>query len=148
MIRADQPLEPSLLALLNRATHWFQSGLAARLARAGVAPITPAHTMVLGYLGSREPISIAELARVAGVTRQTMHRAVRQLAQEGLVTADEGTGFPRTTLIRISDAGARRRRVAARILAGLERELAQHLGEDTAASLRAALTQPWPDSTV
>jgi DNA-binding MarR family transcriptional regulator len=146
MMRTD-PLRPDmpLLALLQRATRWFQEGLADQLAHAGVAPITPAHMMVLGYLRGRDPISIAELARLAGMTRQTMHRAVKQLTQEGLVSADRGAGYPRTTHMRITDAGVRRRVIAASVLAELEAELAEHLGERTTAALRAAASRPWPD---
>ncbi|WP_329236002.1 MarR family transcriptional regulator [Streptomyces sp. NBC_00111] len=46
----------------------------------------------------RTSLSVAELARRAGVTRQTMHRAVTQLVGEGLLTRAPGPGFPRSTL--------------------------------------------------
>lgn len=143
MTQPDLPL----VALLQRGTRWFQEGLMARLAEAGVAPITPAHMMVLAHLRERDTaLSVAELGRLAGVTRQTMHRAVRQLTDEGLVTTDEGTGFPRTTLIRITDDGLRRRQIAARILRDLETELADHLGPDLTTALHQALSQSWPSS--
>lgn len=117
----------------------------ARLAEAGVASITPAHTMVLAHLRDQDTaFSVADLARLAGVTRQSMHRAVQQLTDEGLVTADEGKGFPRVTLIRITQNGIRRRRIAAGILADLEAELADHLGNELATALREALARPWP----
>jgi hypothetical protein len=47
--------------------------------------------------------------------------------------------------MRITDAGVRRRVIAASVLAELEAELAEHLGERTTAALRAAASRPWPD---
>ena len=64
-----------------------------RLDAAGVDPITPAHAAVLAHLDNGTSLSIAELARRAGVTRQTMHRAVTQLLDEGLLTSKPGPGF-------------------------------------------------------
>ncbi|MCO5968053.1 MarR family winged helix-turn-helix transcriptional regulator [Actinoallomurus soli] len=145
MTASDQPTELPLVALLQRRTRWFQDALAARLAKAGVDSITPAHMQVLAHLRDRDTaLSVAELARLAGVSRQTMHRAVKQLTVEGLVTADEGAGFPRTTLVRITGHGLERRRIAARFLADLEAELDEHLGTDLTVSLREALTRAWP----
>ncbi|MCO5998981.1 MarR family winged helix-turn-helix transcriptional regulator [Actinoallomurus rhizosphaericola] len=148
MSQPDQTMGAPLVALLQRRTRWFQEALVTRLDQAGVGPITAAHTLVLAHLSDRDTtLSIAELARLAGVTRQTMHRAVRQLTTEGLVTADDGAGFPRTTLIRITEAGLSRRRIASRILTDLESELAGHLGPDLTAALRDALSRPWPTLT-
>ena len=92
--------------------------------------ITPAHTTVLTHLGQAgEQPTISELARRGGVTRQTMHRAVTQLVEEGLVVTAPGPGFPRSTLVALTPEGARRRGVASAILDDLELELAAHLGE-------------------
>lgn len=147
MARFDSsPAELSLLALLQRAVRWFQDGLIEGMTDAGVEPITPAHMLVLGHLRGPGPISIAELARLAGVTRQTMHRAVRQLDREGLVTVDQAPGFPRMAQVRITASGADRRACATRILATLEAELAGTLGSEATAQLRAMLADPWPDS--
>ncbi|MGK4585461.1 MarR family winged helix-turn-helix transcriptional regulator [Kitasatospora sp. HPMI-4] len=147
MKQLDSP-EPdlSLLALLMQRTRWFQEELVRRLAAAGVVPITPAHLTVLAHLWDRDAVSIAELARRAGVTRQTMHRAVRQLVDEGLLSTEAGSGFPRAALVRVTGDGARRREVAARILAELEDELAAHLGAESLAALREILSRPWPGS--
>ncbi|MFJ9370019.1 MarR family winged helix-turn-helix transcriptional regulator [Nocardia sp. NPDC101769] len=147
MARTDSSAaELSLLALLQRAVRWFQDGLTEGMTNAGVEPITPAHMLVLGHLRSRDPISIAELARLAGVTRQTMHRAVGQLDREGLVTVDQAAGYPRTAQVRITATGADRRTRATRILATLEAELGSVLGSEATRQLRATLASPWPDS--
>ncbi len=133
-----------LLALLQRGVRWFSDELTDRLADAGVDPITPAHTVVLAYLDQGTSMSIAELARRAGVTRQTMHRAVTQLVDEGLLVSKPGPGFPRSTQIELTAAGRQRRGIASGILRDLEQVLASHLGTAALAELRDNLTRAWP----
>lgn len=142
--RPDRDLP--LLALLQRGTRWFSEELLERLAAAGVAPITPAHAAVLAHLDRDTGLSVAELARRAGVTRQTMHRAVTQLVDEGLLVSSPGPGFPRSTLIGLTIEGGRRREVASAILRDLEQVLDDRLGPGASAELRATLMQAWPPS--
>ena len=135
---------PALLALLQRGVRWFSEELTGRLADAGVEPITPAHAAVLAHLDDEAAVSIAELARRAGVSRQTMHRAVTHLVDEGLLDRMPGTGFPRSSLIELSAAGRQRRNIASRILRDLECNLADRLGTTTLTGLRESLTRAWP----
>ncbi len=137
--KADLPL----LILLQRGVRWFSDELLEHLDAAGVDPITPAHAAVLAHLDRGASLSIAELARRAGVTRQTMHRAVVQLIDEGLLTSTPGSGFPRSTLIELTDAGCLRRDVASEILRDLERVLGDRLGSAALAELRDSLTRAW-----
>ncbi|WP_410625606.1 MarR family winged helix-turn-helix transcriptional regulator [Amycolatopsis sp. cmx-8-4] len=130
--------------LLQRGARWFSDELVARLDAAGVTPVTPAHMTVLAHLNHDTSLSIAELARRAGVTRQTMHRAVTQLIDEGLLTSTPGPGFPRSTLIRLTDTGCRRRDVALGILRDLEQVLSSQLGPAAVAELRDTLRRAWP----
>lgn len=134
-----------MLAFLQRGVRWFSDELMERLATAGVDPITPAHAAVLAYLDDDTALSIAELARRAGVTRQTMHRAVAQLVDEGLLGTTPGPGFPRSSLIGLTAAGRQRRDIASGILRELEHDLAGRLGTGTLAELRESLRQAWPE---
>lgn len=141
----DHPdVDLPLLALLQRGVRWFSDELLERLAAAGVDTITPAHATVLAHLGRGTPLSIAELARRAGVTRQTMHRAVTQLVDEGLLASRPGPGFPRSTLIELTAAGSRRREIASGILRDLEQVLGTQLGPAGLTELRETLTRAWP----
>lgn len=133
-----------LLALLQRGVRWFSDELLERLAAAGVDNITPAHTAVLAHLNHGTSLSIAELARRAGVTRQTMHRAVTQLVDEGLLSSTPGPGFPRSSLIELTAAGSQRRDIASGILRELEQDLASQLGTTALAELRESLARAWP----
>ena len=140
MSRQGRPeVELPLLTLLQRGVRWFSEELLEGLDAAGVAPITPAHVAVLAHLDSDVSLSIAELARRAGVTRQTMHRAVTQLVDEGLLVSTPGPGFPRSTLIEVTDAGRRRRDVAATILHDLEHDLETRLGPGELTALRDSM---------
>jgi DNA-binding MarR family transcriptional regulator len=132
-----------LLALLQRGVRWFSEELLERLGAAGVAPITPAHAAVLAHLDADAPLSVAELARRAGVTRQTMHRAVTQLVDEGLLVSTPGPGFPRSTLIGLTVAGRQRRDIASGILHDLEQDLASRLGPGQLTQLRDSLSRAW-----
>lgn len=144
-VSESDAVELPLITLLHQAGRWFSDALLARLAHSGIQPITPAHMTVLAHLGrDAEQVTIAELARRAGVTRQTMHRAVTQLVGDGLLTTTPGPGFPRSTLVAVTPQGARRRAAASAILSDLEQQLAAHLGEDAVAVLRQTLTPPWP----
>lgn len=133
-----------LLALLQRGVRWFSDELLEHLADAGVDPITPAHAAVLAHVDAGTALSIAELARRAGVTRQTMHRAVNQLVDEGLLTSTPGPGFPRSSLIELTTAGSQRRDIASGILRHLEDGLASQLGTAALTELRENLTRAWP----
>ena len=135
---------PPLLALLQRGVRWFSDELVKRLAEAGVDPITPAHAAVLAHLEDGAALSIAELARRAGVTRQTMHRAVSQLVDEGLLANTPGPRFPRSSLIELTAAGRQRRDIASGILRDLEHELSGQLGTGTLGELRESLIRAWP----
>ncbi|MTD56518.1 MarR family transcriptional regulator [Amycolatopsis sp. RM579] len=141
--RNHTPPAELLVSLLRQGERWFTDQLTARMEDAGITPMTVAHTLVLAHL-DEAGASTAELARRAGVTRQTMHRAIRQLTAEGLVYLEPGTGFPRTGLVRVTQTGTERRRKAQDILADLEDELGDHLGSETVAILRSILKMPWP----
>lgn len=135
---------PPLLTLLQRGVRWFSDELLENLADAGVDSITPAHAAILAHLDTGTALSIAELARRAGVARQTMHRAVTQLVEEGLLTSTAGTGFPRSSLIALTDAGSQRRDIASGILRRLEDVLATQLGTAALTELRESMTRAWP----
>ncbi|UQN29206.1 MarR family winged helix-turn-helix transcriptional regulator [Brachybacterium kimchii] len=132
-----------LLALLQRGLRVLTDEFVQRMGVAGVDPITPAHAIVLMHLGQESPLTVAELARRADVTRQTMHRAVMQLVDEGILTSAPGTGFPRSTRIGLTEAGERRRDLARGILDELDRELAEEVGQGVVEELRGALGRVW-----
>ena len=81
---------------------------------------------------------------VAGSRVNVQPRAVTQLIDEGLLVSEPGPGFPRSTLIGLTDAGCRRRDVASGILHDLEQVLGGRLGPGGLAALRDSLARAWP----
>lgn len=142
---ADEPAEQDLplLALLQLSLRACQDEFVGRIEQAGVDSITPAHTMVLAHLRTGLPLSTAELARRAGVTRQTMHRSVTQLVDEGLLVSTPGAGFPRTAAITLTEAGRTRRDVALDVLEAMESAISERLAPGELEALRRALVHVW-----
>ena len=85
----------------------------------------------------------AELARRLGITRQSMQEVVKKLRDHDLVTVDVDPADGRATIVRLSDRAHLLGRDAAIISAGLERELAERIGDEALASLRGALERDW-----
>jgi DNA-binding MarR family transcriptional regulator len=141
---SSSPPEPEPLArLLWRAHGWFRSALAAALeAQDDPIAITPAHATLLSQLPV-EGTSIAELARRLGVSPPTAHQWVHELAAMDIVTVESRASSARTKVVRLTEAGYRRRVQAMQVLAGLEAALADRIGAPAVAALRGALEAPW-----
>ncbi|MFD7292505.1 MarR family winged helix-turn-helix transcriptional regulator [Streptomyces sp. NPDC059897] len=128
--------------LLGDARRWFEDGLLAELESQGVAPITPTQVQLFAMLDT-DGTTVSELARRMGVTRQTVHQAVRTLIEDGLLQQVPDPASARQRLVRRTAHGRRAHERARRALDGLEARLAERIGEDALGALRAALEAPW-----
>ncbi|WP_130011784.1 MarR family winged helix-turn-helix transcriptional regulator [Serinicoccus sediminis] len=141
----EAPLEGgSLAAALLRAADWFNDALLTRLHDAGWPALSRGHAQVFVNLGE-DGSTPAELARRMGMTRQSAHALVRDLAGLGLV---ELVGHPtdgRSRLVRLTDQGEELVGVAVATLAEIEQVLAGRIGTDGVAGLRTALAREWGD---
>lgn len=98
-----------------------------RLAQAGFDDVRPAHMTIFQHLrpeGSR----IGELAERAQLTNQSVGYLVDYLEQRGYVERRPDPTNRRATLVCLTDRGWEEMRACARILEGLETELAGQLG--------------------
>jgi DNA-binding MarR family transcriptional regulator len=91
----------------------------------------------IGDDGSR----LTELAREAQVTKQTASMLVAALEREGFVERVPDPTDGRSRLIRFTRQGRVATSRAQEVVAGVEREWEEHLGAETAAGLRDALTR-------
>jgi DNA-binding MarR family transcriptional regulator len=118
------------------------------LAAAGFDDLTPSQARVFQRVaphGSR----LSELARQAGITKQSTAFLVDQLERLGYVhrVADPDDG--RARLVRITERGARSVEAARSVVARVEAEWEAHLGTRRMAQLRRILTDlreitdPW-----
>ncbi|MFJ2738627.1 MarR family winged helix-turn-helix transcriptional regulator [Streptomyces sp. NPDC087440] len=128
--------------LLSDARRWFEEGLLAALAEAGVAPVSPTQVQLFAVL-DEDGTTVSELARRMGVTRQTAHQAVHGLIAAGLLEQLPDPASARQRLVRRTEEGERTHRQAEAVLARLERELADRIGTETVTALRAALEADW-----
>ncbi|WP_425839464.1 MarR family winged helix-turn-helix transcriptional regulator [Streptomyces fractus] len=128
--------------LLGDARRWFEDGLLAELEAQGVAPISPTQVQLFAMLDAAGT-TVSELARRMGVTRQTVHQAVRALVEDGLLEQVPDPASARQRLVRRTAEGRRAHERARRALDGLEARLAERIGEEALSALRAALEAPW-----
>ena len=78
--------------------------LAVAEALAAPAGLTATRWQVLGAVLS-EPLSVSDIAREMGITRQSVQRTADLLAEQGLVTFRDNPAHRRAKLVDITEAG-------------------------------------------
>jgi DNA-binding MarR family transcriptional regulator len=136
------PADRNLPQLLGDARRWFDEALLAALDEAGASQVSPTQLGLFSVL-DEDGTTVSELARRMGVTRQTAHQAVHGLVHLGLLEQAPDPGSARRRLIRRTPEGQRAHERADLVLRRLEETLAERIGRDTVAALRAALEAPW-----
>ncbi|WP_406273378.1 MarR family winged helix-turn-helix transcriptional regulator [Nocardia sp. NBC_00881] len=132
--------DPSLLKLLSQATAAYERALNRELRARLDDQLRPAHYAVFRHLnpaGAR----ITALAEAAGMTQQSMGELVTHLERCGLVTREVDPADRRARVVMVTEAGRTALGVASERIRGIERTLAQALGECCLAELRTALAQ-------
>jgi DNA-binding MarR family transcriptional regulator len=141
-----EPLNLGLLLFLPYRA--MESRVFAGLAAAGFDDITPAQARVFQRIaphGSR----LTDLSAQAGITKQSAGFLVDQLERAGYVerVADPEDG--RARLVRVAERGSRSVEASRGIVAQVEEEWTDHLGERRMVELREILTDlreitdPW-----
>jgi DNA-binding MarR family transcriptional regulator len=136
---------PPLARLLFEGFRWFEAALLHRLAEAGYPGLGVSHSAIFAVL-DRDGTRPAEIARRLGVTRQSAHQAVHELAAMGLLELIDDPDDRRASVARLTAAGGRHVKVARRIFRDLESELENRIGSRKVAALRDALTAAWGSS--
>jgi DNA-binding MarR family transcriptional regulator len=114
--------------LLVHLTRQFQTELYARLVDAGIEGARVPHTHVTAYIkadGSR----LTDLAAQARMTRPAMAELVDDLQRLGIVHRKPDPTDRRAKLICLTEQGWAAMRTGHQIIAGLEAEYAQQIGE-------------------
>lgn len=142
-----RPVDRNLPQLLGDARRWFDEALLAALEEAGASAVSPTQLGLFSVL-DEDGTTVSELARRMGVTRQSAHQAVHGLVQLGLLEQAPDPASARRRLIRRTSQGRRAHEQADRVLRRLEETLAERIGRDTVAALRAALEAPWGPSPI
>jgi DNA-binding MarR family transcriptional regulator len=146
-VSSDDKSAPEPLArLLWRAHHWFRAAATAGLGDSG-GGVSPAGATLLSQLDP-DGVSMADLARLIGVSTPAIHQMVHQLVALGLVEVVPNPRSGRSKLVVLTTQGFERRGQVLELLAELEDELAHRIGRRRVAALRDALEQDWGDPPI
>lgn len=139
---------PGLLMaqLLNRFI-WFDGALQKSLDARGHGGVRRLESMCMVYVhaGIRRP---SELARLLGVTRQSVNTALRELEAKGLVYLERDPEDARCKLVRFAPEGASMRREALDIVMALEGALEERLGSRKVNDLARIVSADWGEPPV
>lgn len=111
-----------------------------RLHARGYDEVRPAHSALFAHL-DREGTRPSELARRAGMTKQSMGELIADLETAGYVVRTHDPSDRRAKLVVLTAAGARLDRAAARAIDEIERTYRHRLAPDRFEALRAALVE-------
>jgi len=133
-----------LMALLLSRFMWFDGALQKSLEEKGFGGVRRLESMTMIYVqsGVQRP---SALARLIGVTRQSMNTALRELEEKGLVRLVPDPDDKRCKIVEFAPEGEPMRREAAAILRGLERRLEAKLGKVAARDLTRILSADWDE---
>jgi DNA-binding MarR family transcriptional regulator len=124
--------------LLHRASAAWKRRFAARMVEAGHPWYAEARGALLRHLGP-QPVSQAEIAARAGLTKQAVQQHLDALAADGIVERIPDPDDARRRRVRLTRAGLAALAAGDRIKARLDAEDAARLGEARYAALRQGL---------
>src|SRR3954468_22433793 len=130
---SSEPDEPDTAVLLAAANRVLTDRLLAAMDAAGL-PMRPAWGYVIRALHD-EPLPLARLAELLGVTKQAAQQTVDDMEAAGLVARGDAPADRRRKLLALTGEGRRVRATALGVSAQLEREI----GAAGARALRTAL---------
>ena len=147
---AESDLNTGLLLFLPYRA--LENRIFARLAEAGFDDFTPAQARVMQRIGPNGT-RLTELAEQAQITKQTAGFLVDQLEKAGYVVRVPDPTDKRARLVCLAEKAASAQRIAAAVVAEVEKEWEAHLGSRRMKQLREALTllreitDPWAEPT-
>jgi MarR family transcriptional regulator, temperature-dependent positive regulator of motility len=124
----------SLLRLLVECSRGLEVRLRVGLREAGYGDVRPAHYAVFRYLAP-EGSRVTELAEAAGMTQQSMGEFVAHLERLGFVERRPDPRDGRARIVVPTEAGRGGIAAAAGILAEMEADMAERMGEEKLESL-------------
>ncbi|WP_157182828.1 MarR family winged helix-turn-helix transcriptional regulator [Sciscionella marina] len=137
----DKPSEEPLAKLLWKAHTWFRGAVTAGLEN-DTGEVSPANVTLLSQLDP-DGMPMSELARLIGISTPAIHQMVHRLVTLGLLEVTPDPHSARSKLVVLTQKGLTRRREALKLLADLETELADRIGQRRVTMLRDALEQNW-----
>jgi DNA-binding MarR family transcriptional regulator len=130
--------QPPFIRLLDTALDQFVDDLAARVADTEFSDIRVTHGCVFGNIdpeGSR----LTDLAERARMTKQSVGEVTTDLEQRGYVERVPDPADGRAKIIRLTERGREAQTLGFELIAEIEREWGERIGEERVAALRDAL---------
>ncbi len=135
-------LSNNLKSLLLQRFEWFESHQLETMNRSGIQQLTLAQGRIFAQLRGKD-LSISDLAKRLGVSRQAAQKTVAGLVEMGLLELRESEGNMSVKIVHITDAGHRFRTEIGRAIAKIEAQVAEKIGKEGLAQLKHLLTQHW-----
>jgi DNA-binding MarR family transcriptional regulator len=127
--------------LLAKASQRWNELLYERFVERGWAEVRPAYGSILLPLFEEDDLRMGELARRAGLAKQTMTTMVRLLERDGLISRAPDPGDGRAMRIRLTAKAKRFRSVAEEVLGELDDMVALSLGDRRSKKLATDLEE-------
>lgn len=135
-------LNHNINRLMRDKSEWITSLMKARMADNKTSELTPAEGKIFGTLRGRR-LTISEIARLRGVSRQSVHRTVSDLVARGYLCLESAEGNRRDKIVVVTPLGQRQRERAGEHLRALEDEIAAVIGKERLETLREILMEDW-----
>ncbi len=142
MSKSTDFLNHNINRLMRDKSEWITNLMKARMADNKTSELTPAEGKIFGTLRGRR-LTISEIARLRGVSRQSIHRTVSGLVERGYLCLESAEGNHRDKIVVVTPLGQRQREIVGEHLRALEEEIAAVIGKERLETLREILMEDW-----
>jgi DNA-binding MarR family transcriptional regulator len=132
----------SLRQLLMTRGEWFEEQVLADAEKSGYGFVTPSMNRLFAHMRYR-PMSISDLARKMGISRQAAHQTIGEAMRHGLLEFVDSETDKRIKLVRFSKRGLEMSTIAAKSIAKIEKRLQARIGKEDVETLRKILAKDW-----
>lgn len=133
---------PLLMVNILQAFYWFDEALQAGMKARGSIALNRTQSLVLCDIAIGERRA-SRIARHLGISRQAINQVLNSLSALGIITTRRDPDDSRALLVEFSDEAAEMREIGVEALSRIEAVLAERIGTDKVAGLRAALSADW-----
>ncbi len=124
------------------AFRWMDAGFTSLMSQRGWKNLPKASSLVFPHL-TEDGIRPAEIARLAGVSRQAVNQVLKDLRERDLVKVTPDPDDHRSLLVVCTQRGRRFGDDAAAVAVELEKELQIRLGSNEVQQMRSCLEDDW-----
>lgn len=135
-------LSHNINRLMQDRSEWIGARLKERMAADETSDFSPSEAKIFGTLRGRR-LTISEIARLRGVSRQAIHRTVSGLVDRGYLRLEQAEDNRRDKVVVVTARGQRQREKAGETLRRIEEEIAEVIGRKRLETLRQILMEDW-----